>query len=91
MSHYVYLDACPLPRMPDGAVGEWRGFWTERPVELEAKNWPPLLWWCLFGEEDLRRARLIDNIDADDPEGERAAPLEQMGEGAGAMHPYLVH
>ncbi|MCR0981743.1 hypothetical protein [Roseomonas populi] len=90
MSHYVYLGASLRPGMPDGTAGEWRPFLAERRPELEAKNWPPLLWWCLFGEEDLRRARLIDDIDADGPGGEREAFREEMGGTAEAPYPYFV-
>ena len=90
MSHPVYLDASPLPRMPDGAAGEWRAFRAARPVELEAKNGPALLWWCLFGEADLRRARLLDDLDAGDPEGEREAFAAEEPEAAASDYPYLV-
>ncbi|MBP0491865.1 hypothetical protein [Roseomonas indoligenes] len=90
MSHYVYLDASSLPGMPDGTAREWQAFLAGQRPELEAKNWPPLLWWCLFGEEDLRWARLIDDIDADGPGGEREAFREEMGDSAEVPYPYFV-
>ena len=90
MSHDVYLDAAALPRMPDGAAGEWRAFWAAGPAELEAKNGPALLWWCLFGEADLRHARRLDDLDAGDPEGEREAFEAEEPEAAASIYPYLV-
>ena len=89
MSHYVYLDACPFPRMPDGAAGEWRAFWAGHRPELEAKNGPPLLWWCLFGAGDLKRARLADEADTDADDRE-AGSIPAGGLEAEATYSYLV-
>jgi hypothetical protein len=49
MSSYVFLDSAPCARMPSGQNNEWRAFWANDTVELEAKNGLPLLWCCLFG------------------------------------------
>ncbi|GGV85666.1 hypothetical protein GCM10015535_32680 [Streptomyces gelaticus] len=54
-------------------------------MELEAKNWPPLLWWAMFGPKDLAEARIADTEDAGTEE--HAELLSQWGE---ATYPYLV-
>ncbi|WP_442680006.1 hypothetical protein ACSBM8_02010 [Sphingomonas sp. ASY06-1R] len=86
MSHRVYLNASVLPRMPNGANGEWAAFWTDDGQELEAKNAPPLLWWCLFSTADLRRALTVDDEDVGS-EG-RDDLLEDVSEEE--SYPYLV-
>ncbi|MFH8518441.1 hypothetical protein ACH4CE_25815 [Streptomyces gelaticus] len=54
-------------------------------MELEAKNWPPLLWWAMFGLKDLAEARIADTEDAGTEE--HAELLSQWGE---ATYPYPV-
>lgn len=80
----VYLDSARQPRMPDGSAGEWAGFF-DGTAELEAKNWPPLLWWAMFGPGDLLEARIADTEDAGTDE--HAELLSEWGE---ATYPYLV-
>ena len=84
VGHRVYLDSARQPRTPDGSAGEWAGFF-DGGVELEAKNWPPLLWWAVFGPGDLMDARIADTEDAGTDE--HAELLSQWGE---ATYPYLV-
>ncbi len=88
MASYVFLNSFPNDRMPSGEAGEWEEFWRDGGVELEAKNGIPLLWWCLFGATDLKRARLIDDFDIGDPQ--RDEMMEEMANGAEATYPYLV-
>jgi hypothetical protein len=80
----VYLDSAPRPRTPDGSAGEWAGFF-DGAEELEAKDWPPLLWWAMFSPGDLLEARIADTEDAGTEE--HAELLSQWGE---ATYPYLV-
>ncbi|MFD8562809.1 hypothetical protein ACWDOR_33375 [Streptosporangium canum] len=54
-------------------------------MELEAKNWPPLLWWAMFSSGDLVDARIADTEDAGTDE--HAQLLSEWGE---ATYPYLV-
>ncbi|MEV1067086.1 hypothetical protein [Streptomyces sp. NPDC050263] len=84
MSLRLYLDSARRPRTPDGSAGEWGDFF-DGSMELEAKNWPPLLWWAMFGPEDLMEARIADAEDAGTDE--HAELLSQWGE---ATYPYLV-
>ncbi|MEU3216958.1 hypothetical protein [Streptomyces sp. NPDC006971] len=84
MSLRIYLDSAREPRTPDGSAGEWGGFF-DGAMELEAKNWPPLLWWAMFGTGDLREARIADTEDAGTDE--HTELLSQWGE---ATYPYLV-
>lgn len=58
--------------------------------ELEAKNAIPLLWWCLFGEADIAHARIVDNFDVDDPDGERKDFKVESGYSEETTYPYLV-
>ncbi|MBD0670916.1 hypothetical protein [Streptomyces sp. CBMA156] len=84
MSTRLYLDSARQPRTPDGSAGEWADFF-DGAMELEAKNWPPLLWWAMFGRADLAEARIADTEDAGTVE--HAELLEEWGE---ATYPYLV-
>ncbi|MGY4398451.1 hypothetical protein ACVWZA_003659 [Sphingomonas sp. UYAg733] len=76
--------------MPDGASGEWKTFWEAPGLELESKNGIPLLWWCLFSQGDIAHARLIDDFDAGDTEGERESFVEDSGYSAETRYPYLI-
>ncbi|MFE1268791.1 hypothetical protein [Streptomyces sp. NPDC058758] len=84
MSARLYLNSSREPRMPDGSAGEWAGFF-DGAMELEAKDWPPLLWWAMFGSGDLAEARIADTEDAGSVEHEEL--LDAWGE---ATYPYLV-
>lgn len=84
MGTRLHLNSAPWPRMPAGAAGEWAGFF-DGGTELEAANWPPLLWWALFGAGDLAEARIADTEDAGTEE--HAELLDAWGE---ATYPYLV-
>jgi len=76
--------------MPSGEANEWRKFWHDGGSELEAKNAIPLLWWCLFGEADVAHARIVDNFDVDDPDGEREDFKVESGYSEDTTYPYLV-
>ncbi|WP_228924677.1 hypothetical protein [Streptomyces sp. DH7] len=84
MSLRLFLDSARQPRTPDGSAGEWADFF-DGAMELEAKNWPPLLWWVMFSPGDLVEARIADTEDAGTDE--HAELLSQWGE---ATYPYLV-
>ncbi|MER6095941.1 hypothetical protein ABT154_08745 [Streptomyces sp. NPDC001728] len=84
MSVRLYLDRALEPRTPDGSAGERAGFF-DGAMELEAKNWPPLLWWAMFGPGDLMEARIADTEDAGTEE--HAELLSEWGD---ATYPYLV-
>ncbi|MFF9340581.1 MULTISPECIES: hypothetical protein [unclassified Streptomyces] len=84
MSTRLYLNSSREPRTPDGSSGERAGFF-DGAMELEAKNWPPLLWWAMFGSGDLMEARIADTEDAGSVEHEEL--LDEWGE---ATYPYLV-
>jgi hypothetical protein len=89
MSHPVFLSSSALPRMPEGSRNEWRGFFGHG-GELEANAFFPLFWRALFGADDIRHARFIDEYDIDDEAAaaDRAECLEHFG--AEATYPYLV-
>ncbi|MFF4096278.1 hypothetical protein ACFYYY_21095 [Streptomyces sp. NPDC001834] len=84
MSVRLYLDSVRQPRMPDGSAGEWGDFF-DGAMELEAKNWPPLLWWAMFSRGDVVEARIADTEDVGTDE--HAELLSEWGE---ATYPYLV-
>ncbi|MFE6222480.1 hypothetical protein [Streptomyces sp. NPDC057854] len=84
MSLRLHLGGAPFPRMPDGSAGEWAGFF-DGSAELVAKDWPPLLWWALFGPGDLAEARVADTEDAGTDE--HAELLDDWG---ATTYPYLV-
>ncbi|MFF9351440.1 hypothetical protein [Streptomyces sp. NPDC014734] len=84
MSLRLYLDSVRQPRTPDGSKGEWGDF-LDGTMELEAKNWPPLLWWAMFGSGNLLEARIADTEDAGTHE--HAELLSEWGD---ATYPYLV-
>lgn len=89
MAHYTFLSSWGHPRMPVGDRNEWREYNAGEHVGLEAKNAIPLFWACLFTESDIKRTRLIDDIDKDDSEG-RAAFLKISGYGPDVTYPYFV-
>lgn len=84
MSLRLYLDSARQLRTPDGSAGEWGDFF-DGAMELEAKNWPPLLWRAMFSSGDLVEARIADTEDAGTEE--HAELLSQWGE---TTYPYLV-
>ncbi|WP_326770929.1 hypothetical protein OG978_45655 (plasmid) [Streptomyces sp. NBC_01591] len=84
MSLRLYLNSARQPRTPNGSAGEWADFF-DGAMELEAKNWPPLLWWAMFSPGDLAEARIADTEDAGTDE--HAELLSEWGE---ATYPYLV-
>ncbi|GAA3046087.1 hypothetical protein GCM10017562_04550 [Streptomyces roseofulvus] len=84
MSTRLHLNSARVPRTPDGSAGEWAGFF-DGAAELVAKDWPPLLWWAMFGPDDLAEARIADTEDAGTEE--HAELLSDWGE---ATYPYLV-
>ncbi len=84
MSLRLYLDSAREPRTPNRSAGEWADFF-DGAMELEAKNWPPLLWWAMFSTGDIMEARIADTEDAGTDE--HAELLSQWGE---ATYPYLV-
>lgn len=89
MSHPVYLSSSTLPRMPEGSRNEWRSFFGDG-AELEANAFFPLFWRVLFAEDDIRRARFIDEYDVDDENAaiDREECLHDFG--TEATYPYLV-
>lgn len=89
MSHPIFLSSASQPRMPEGSRNEWRDFFGHG-VELEANAFFPLFWRALFGADDIRHARFIDEYDADDEASavEREECLEDFG--AEAAYPYLA-
>lgn len=89
MSHRVYLSSSHLPRMPEGSRNEWRGFFGSG-GELEANAFFPLFWRALFSENDIHRARFIDEYDVDDEAAsvDREECLEEFG--PDATYPYLA-
>ncbi|WP_031002261.1 hypothetical protein [Streptomyces sp. NRRL F-5727] len=84
MSTRLHLNSARSPRTPVGSAGEWAAFF-DGSTELAAKDWPPLLWWAMFGPGDLAEARIADTEDAGTEA--HAELLRDWGE---ATYPYLV-
>lgn len=84
MSTRLHLNSARAPRTPDGSAGEWAGFF-DGSTELVAKDWPPLLWWAMFGPDDLADARIADTEDAGTEEH-----AELLGDWGEATYPYMV-
>ncbi|WP_322085019.1 hypothetical protein [Burkholderia sp. BCC1999] len=91
MSHPVFLESPPWPRMPEGRKGELKTYFAAGGPSLESNAFIPLFWRVLFGSDDVRFAYCIDDFDPDD----EAAELEEYLESAtpeerDARYPYLV-
>ncbi|QWP75828.1 hypothetical protein J5226_19790 [Lysobacter sp. K5869] len=91
MSHPVFLESPPWPRMPEGGRGEWPGYFAQGGPSLEANARIPLFWQALFAPDDLQQARSLDEFDPDS----EAVELAEFREGATraqleATYPYLV-
>lgn len=91
MSHPVFLESPPWPRMPEGRKGELKTYFSADGPSLEANAYLPLFWRVLFSVEDIHFAYVIDEFDPDD----EAVEIEAFLEGAtqaekDAKYPYLV-
>ncbi|BET09836.1 hypothetical protein [Pandoraea sputorum] len=91
MSHPVFLESPPWPRMPEGRKGELKTYFSADGPSLEANAYLPLFWRVLFSVEDIHFAYVIDEFDPDD----EAVEIEEFLEGAtqaekDAKYPYLV-
>ncbi|MBY4722644.1 MULTISPECIES: hypothetical protein [Burkholderia] len=91
MSHPVFLESPPWPRMPEGRKGELNAYFAAGGPSLEANAFIPLFWRVLFGPDDVRFAYRIDDFDPED----QADELDEYLEGAtpeerDARYPYLV-
>ncbi|MBN3797356.1 hypothetical protein [Burkholderia sp. Ac-20392] len=91
MSHPVFLESPPWPRMPEGRKGELHAYFAAGGPSLEANAFVPLFWRVLFGPDDVRFAYRIDDFDPED----QADELDEYLEGAtpeerDARYPYLV-
>lgn len=76
--------------MPEGSRNEWRDFFDDCGVELEANAFFPLFWRALFGEGDIHHARFIDEHDVDDEDSAIEREEQLLDFGAEATYPYLV-
>lgn len=88
MANYAYLTNAPGLTMPVPAGPFPALVGGVRTVELEAKYDLPLLWWAMFGVDDLRYAREADTFDPlefDDAQ-EYADEVADVGD---AEYPYL--
>ncbi|VVE12679.1 hypothetical protein [Pandoraea anhela] len=91
MSHPVFLESPPWPRMPQGRKGELKAYFSADGPSLEANAYLPLFWRVLFAAEDIHFAYVIDDFDPDDDADEieailKASPPEEKD----ARYPYLV-
>ncbi|VVE65451.1 hypothetical protein PAN31117_01874 [Pandoraea anapnoica] len=91
MSHPVFLESPPWPRMPEGRKGELKTYFSADGPSLEANAYLPLFWRVLFSVEDIHFASVIDEFDPDDD----AVEIEEFLENAtqaekDAKYPYLV-
>ncbi|WP_140720978.1 hypothetical protein [Pseudomonas sp. Hp2] len=91
MSHPVFLESPPWPRMPEGRKGELPAYYGSGGPSLVANAAIPLLWQAMFGPGDIRYAAVIDDFDP----VEGAVELEEFLEDATpseleATYPYLV-
>ncbi|QHE92523.1 hypothetical protein PI93_015685 [Pandoraea fibrosis] len=91
MSHPVFLESPPWPRMPEGRKGELKTYFSADGPSLEANAHIPLFWRALFAPDDIHFAYVIDDFDPDDA----AVELEEFLESAtqaekDAQYPYLV-
>ncbi|VVE62186.1 hypothetical protein PCA31118_00927 [Pandoraea captiosa] len=91
MSHPVFLESPPWPRMPEGRKGELKTYFLADGPSLEANGYFPLFWRVLFAVEDIHFAYVIDDFDPEDD----AVEIQEFLEGAtqdekDATYPYLV-
>ena len=91
MSHPVFLESPPWPRMPEGRKGELKTYFSAEGPSLEANAHLPLFWRVIYAAEDIHFAYVIDDFDPD----EGAVELEEFLESAtqaekDAKYPYLV-
>ncbi|CFB63902.1 hypothetical protein [Pandoraea apista] len=91
MSHPVFLESPPWPRMPEGRKGELKTYFSADGPSLEANAHIPLFWRTLFAADDIHFAYVVDDFDPD----EAAVELEEFLENAtpaerDAKYPYLV-
>ncbi|WP_175846787.1 hypothetical protein [Burkholderia arboris] len=91
MSHPVFLESPPWPRMPEGRKGELKSYFAAGGPSLESNAFIPLFWRVLFGPDDIRFAYCIDDFDPDDEAAELDEYLESATpEERDARYPYLV-
>lgn len=91
MSHPVFLESPPWPRMPEGRKGELKTYFAAGGPSLESNAFIPLFWRVLFGADDVRFAYCIDDFDPDDEATELEEYLETATpEERDARYPYLV-
>lgn len=91
MSHPVFLESPPWPRMPEGRKGELPTYFGRGGPSLEANAGIPLFWRVLFAPEDIRFAYVIDDFDPQDQAIEIEEFLEDASEEEkNAKYPYLV-
>ncbi len=65
MSNRAYLDVTTFRKMPSS--GEWKEFYPVA-AELEAADYIPLFWLCMFDESDLAVASVDTDYDSDEGE-----------------------
>lgn len=91
MSHPVFLESPPWPRMPEGRRGELKTYFSADGPSLEANAHIPLFWRALFAADDIHFAYVIDDFDTDDAALAREAFLESATQAEkDAKYPYLV-
>ncbi|MCI3208097.1 MULTISPECIES: hypothetical protein [Pandoraea] len=91
MSHPVFLESPPWPRMPEGRKGELKTYFSADGPSLEANAYLPLFWRVLFSAEDIHFAYVIDDFDPDDDAVEIEEFLESSSpDEKDARYPYLV-
>lgn len=91
MSHPVFLESPPWPRMPEGRKGELKTYFSADGPSLEASTHIPLFWRALFAADDIHFAYVIDDFDTDDAALAREAFLESATQAEkDAKYPYLV-
>ncbi|VVE87072.1 hypothetical protein [Pandoraea bronchicola] len=91
MSHPVFLESPPWPRMPEGRKGELKSYFSAAGPSLEANAHLPIFWRALFASDDIHFAYVIDDFDPDDAALELEAFLESASQAEkDAKYPYLV-
>ncbi|MDM8355521.1 hypothetical protein [Pandoraea communis] len=91
MSHPVFLESPPWPRMPEGRKGELKTYFSADGPSLKANAHIPLFWRALFAADDIHFAYVIDDFDPDDAALEREAFLKTATQAErDAKYPYLV-
>ncbi len=89
MSLPVYLDSSPFDHMPNGNQNEWKDFFKPNTYEFEANAFFPLFWLLLFSQDNIKRARYIDQYDIDDERSsvDREECFDDFGE---STFPYFI-